>query len=105
MSVQNAIIRYSLDINTELSHRQIRQLEIVMMRTLNLIEEFTGGNKSVEYAVRIAETAIETFRSLQIAIRSVEMAAGPIGWAYAGFSVVAAGMSGYSILESVTGVC
>jgi hypothetical protein len=100
----SAAIRYTLDINTELSHHQIRQLEIVLMRTLNLVSDFTGGNKDLQKAIIIAESGIETFRSLQIAIRSVELAAGPIGWAYAGFSLLAAGMSGYSMLESITGV-
>jgi hypothetical protein len=99
----NTALQYTLTVNTELSRMEVRRLEAVLMRTLSYIEMFTGGNRDIAKAVQLAQGAIVTFRSLQMAIRAAEMAAGPIGWAYAGVSVVAAGMSGYSLYESMIG--
>jgi hypothetical protein len=97
-------IQYTLTVNTELSRSEIRKLETVLMRTLNYIQLFTGGNTDINKAINMAQAAITTFRSLQIAIRAAQLASGPIGWAYMGISLAAVAMSGYSMYEGMIGV-
>jgi hypothetical protein len=73
------------------------------MRIIGYINIISPGNSSIRTLTTYAQSAIVTFRSLQIAIRAVQAAAGPVGWLYAGTTVVAAGLSGYSMYEALTG--
>ncbi len=77
-------------------------LEISLVRILGYVERFSGDANLNKFLSMVQRTIL-LVRSLQIALRALEMASGPIGWLYAGTSVVAAGMSGYSMLESMTG--
>lgn len=100
---QNNEIQYSFSINTELSTSQLRKLEVSLMRVLSYVERFTGGNPNLTKLISMMQATITTIRTLQAAIRALEIASGPIGWLYAGTSIVAAGFAGYSILEATTG--
>jgi len=96
-------IQFNLTVSTELTYTEIRKLEIVLMRVLGYMEQLTG-DRNLQKAINVIQATIVAIRSLQMAIRALQMASGPIGWAYAGTTVIAAGMSGYSIYESITGV-
>jgi hypothetical protein len=96
-------IQFNLTVSTELTYTEIRKLEIVLMRVLGYVEQLTG-NKDLRKAINVIQSMIVAIRSLQMAIRVLEVASGPIGWAYAGTTMIAAGLSGYSIYESITGV-
>jgi hypothetical protein len=95
-------IQLNLMLNTEMSYRDLRRLEISLLRIMRYVEQFSG-NKDLNKTLQLMEKAIITARTLQIAIRAVEAASGPIGWLYAGTTVVAAGMSGMSLLENTQG--
>ena len=101
---EQAEIQYSLTVNTELTYNELRKLETVVMRVLNYVERLSGGNPSLQKLINTIQSTIVAIRSLQIALRSLEMASGPIGWAYAATGIIAAGLSGYSVYESITGV-
>jgi len=101
MSAENEI-QYSLTVNTELTYNQVRRLEIVLMRCLSYAEQLTG-DPNLKRGIQIMQQAITTLRTLQIAMRAVQMASGPIGWAYAGTTIIAAGLSGVSMYESIVG--
>lgn len=103
MPSNSTAIQYSLTVNTELSYSEIRKLEIVLIRTLNYVEMFSGS-KDLNKALRLAQQSIIVFKSLQMSMRAAQMASGPLGWAYFGVSVVASGMAGYSMYESMIGV-
>ncbi|MFA5365197.1 MAG: hypothetical protein WC325_08470 [Candidatus Bathyarchaeia archaeon] len=108
MSASNSTaIQYSLSLNTELAHKDIRQLETVLMRTLNYVQMFTGGDPNITKAINLAQAAITTYRTLEMAIRAAQAAlipgAGLIKLAYAATSFIAVGMSGYSAYESLIG--
>lgn len=103
MSVQEEI-QYNLTVNTELAYNEVRKLEVVLMRVLSYIERLTGGHPELAKFINIIQSAITALRTLQMAIRAVELASGPIGWAYAATSVIAVGFSGYSIYETMRGV-
>jgi hypothetical protein len=105
MSQQNSIeIQYSLTVATRQLQRDINKVEVSMMRILSYIERLTPGNPSLSNLIQYAQQTITILRSLQMAIRAVQLASGPIGWLYAGTSIAAAGFTGYAMYESMRGV-
>lgn len=82
-------VDYVLTVNTEMSYGELRKLEMSLMRIMYLVERFSG-NQDLNKMLKYIQEAIVAMRSLQIAMRAVEMAEGPIGWLYAGVSIVAA---------------
>lgn len=104
MSATKTEIQFSFNLDIELSKSEIRKLGVSIMRILSYIEKLTGGDPNIQRAIRVMQQAITTAHTLQLAIRAVQLAAGPVGWLYAGVSIVGAGFAGYSMWESVTGV-
>ena len=104
----NVGIEYTLTVNTELTRSEMRKLESSMMRILNLVQQFSGGDKNLNKLINTMQHTIVVLRSLQIALRAVQLArmssGDPIAWLSAGTTVVAAGMSGYGMYESMIGV-
>lgn len=96
-------VQWSLTVNTELTYSEVRKLETVLMRVLGYLRQFSG-NENLNETIMLIQRTITAIHSLQMAIRALQMASGPVGWAYAATSVVAAGLSGYSIYESMIGV-
>jgi hypothetical protein len=96
----NQQIEFSLALNAEMSYNELRKLETSLVRILSMVSRFTGG-ENITRAIRTVERMIMTLRTLQIAIRAVEMAAGPIGWLYAATTVAAAGFTVYDAMQGV----
>ena len=88
----DAGIQYSLAVNTEMAYSDVRKLEIVIMRCLEYAQRLTG-DENLKNGIQTIQQAITALRSLQIAIRQLEIASGPLGWALALTSAVAAGAS------------
>lgn len=101
---QSQTIEYTLAVNTEMSYSDIRKLEMVLIRCLNLAQRFTG-DENLKNGIATMQKAIMTLRTLQMAYHTVQlarMAAGdPIAWLYAASSVATAGMTLY---DSFVGV-
>jgi C4-type Zn-finger protein len=81
-----------------LSYHEVRQVEIILMRTLTLIERATGS-KEIQQAINKVQTLIMTIRMAQIAMHALEVASGPIGWAYAATTVISAAAMATSLYE------
>ena len=96
-------IQYSLTVLTKDIEENSRKLEISLIRIAGYLERLTG-DANLKRFINTVQSAIVAVRTLQIMIRALELASGPVGWLYAGTTIVAAGMSGYSIYESITGV-
>ncbi len=99
-------IEYNLSLNVEAMSRDIRRLEISLMRIGSYIQRFSG-NQDLNSFVDLVMKAINALRALQIAIRATQLAyagAGPIGWLYAGVSLAGAGIIGYTMFQETTGV-
>lgn len=85
---QNAI-DYILTISTDITYSEVRKLEMSLMRIMTLVERFSGSpelNKMLSYI----QKSITALRQVQMAIRAVQAAEGPIGWLYAAVSVIGA---------------
>jgi uncharacterized protein YaaW (UPF0174 family) len=85
-------VTFNLEINLEPTYSEIRKFEAVLMRSLTLLNRFTGGNATVQQTIQIIERLITTVRMLQVAIRAFEVAAGPLGWAYFGVTALSTGV-------------
>jgi hypothetical protein len=82
-------IQYNLTISTELATSEIRKLEIVLMRALGYLRRLTG-DEQVDRAIFKIQQLITTIRAMQLAMRALELASGPIGWAFAAVSIAGA---------------
>lgn len=72
-----------------MTYSEVRKLEMTMMRVMYLVERFSGSpelNRMLQYI----QKSITALRQIQMAIHAVQMAEGPIGWAYAAISVISA---------------
>jgi hypothetical protein len=96
-------IQYNLTLNTEMTYNELRKLEIILMRCLSYASRLTG-DENLKRGIQVLQQAITTLRTLQLTMRAVQMASGPIGWAYAATSLVGVGFSGYSMYETIVGV-
>lgn len=96
-------IEYTIAVNTEMTHSELRKLEASIMRILYLIRR-VSGNDTLDNAIEQSQRLLIILRSVQIAIRAIEVASGPIGWLYAATSVIGVGLSGYAMYESQAGV-
>jgi hypothetical protein len=93
-------MQYNLTINTEMSYNNLRKLETVLMRVFSYVERFTGGDPNIAKLINTIQAAIVALRTLQMAMRAVQAASGPIGWAYAATSMLAVGFAGVSMLDA-----
>jgi hypothetical protein len=101
---KNVEIQYLLTVNTEHAQRDIRRLETSLMRIMNAIERLTPNNTELSKLITIAQNTITIMVALQNTIRATQLALGPIGWLYAGTSMLATGLTGYSLYESMRGI-
>jgi hypothetical protein len=97
---EQAEIQYNLTLNADMSFSEIRRLEIVLVRVMSYAQQLTG-DPNLKKGIQTIQQAIMSLRMLQIAIRAVQMASGPIGWIYAGTSVLAAGISYGNLMSSI----
>lgn len=74
-----------------MTYSELRKIEIVMIRILSYVRRFCG-NEELGKMLEYIEKAIMSLRMLQVTMRAIEMAEGPIGWAYAGVSMLGAGI-------------
>ncbi len=94
------VLQYTLAVQTELADTSLKKLEGALVRSLNYAEQLTG-DPNLKRGIRVMESAITTLRSLRIAIRAVQAAAGPVGWFYAGTTALAAGISYAHLMTSI----
>lgn len=81
MSEENTI-QWTLAVNTEMTYSEIRKLEITLIRTLAYAQQLTG-DPNLKKGIQTIQSAVIALKTLQQTIRAVELASGPIGWAYA----------------------
>lgn len=105
MSYQEEI-QYSLTVNTEMAYSEIRKLETTLVRVLGYIEQLVGDNPSLKKLINLLQATINTVRTLQAAIRAMNLASAstPLGFAFAATSFVAAGLSAGALYSSTVGV-
>lgn len=94
-------VQYSLTINTELTYSEIRKIEIMLVRVLGYIRRLTG-NESLNQAIIWIQRAITTMRTLQMMVHAMEIASGPIGWAYAAVSAIGAAFAVNDMMYDMT---
>jgi hypothetical protein len=85
-------INYLLTINAEPTYSEMRKLEIILIRNLNYIRRLAGSEQLDKIIQKIQEV-IMWMRIMEMAFRAFEMAAGPLGWAYAITSIIGAGFA------------
>ena len=96
-------ITFAFNVDTEKLSGNIRKLEIIVLRVMSITRtalKMYGASEDTQKALENAQRLISASYALYAAIRLVQGAMGPIGWLYAGVSVVTAGMG---VLEATQG--
>jgi hypothetical protein len=91
LSEENTI-QWTLAVNTEMTYSEIHKLELTLIRTLAYAQQLTG-DPNLKKGIQTIQSTIIALKTLQQTMRAVELASGPIGWAYAAITAVAAGAS------------
>lgn len=100
---QQVEVDYLLTVNTGPSYNEIRRLEMSLMRLMSLVKQFSG-NEDINQLIDYIQKAIMIVRSLQIALRALQAASGPIGWLYAATTLLGTGaMIGGSFYTNMRG--
>lgn len=99
----NTEIQFALTVNTNQLSSDLSKVETSLMRILNVVKQLTGGNPDVQKAIQYIQSLITIAQAAQAAIRAVQIASGPVGWLYAGTSILAAGMTSYGAIQSTMG--
>jgi hypothetical protein len=100
---QQVEVDYLLTVNASPSYNEIRKLEMSLIRVMSLIRRFSG-NEDINQLIDYIQKAITIARSLQIALRALQAASGPIGWLYAATTVIGTGvMIGESFYDNSRG--
>ena len=87
MSVQDATVSFSLEVNVEKAYENIRRLQTVLYRALGLLRSM-GLPEDVDAAIREIQNLIMILNQLRLTMIAVQAASGPIGWAMAGISTI-----------------
>jgi len=93
-------IDFLLSINTEPTYREITKVETSIYRILEGVKRATGSEDLASY-VNYTQKVINMTRSALWAIHALEIASGPIGWLYAGTTILATGMLMADTLSSM----
>lgn len=96
MSSEDHLVSFSLEVNVKQAQEDLRKLQTVLYRTLDLMQRFTGkGN--VSEAITKLQRMIAICNQLRLAFLAVHAASGPIGWALA-----IVGVAGFTISTAET---
>lgn len=104
MSMSTAEVEYNIRVNFDSQvYSDIKKLETSLIRISGYLIRLSG-NESLTQTLRLIQDVIIALRSLQIAMRAVQAASGPVGWIYAATTVAAVGFTGLSMYETMRGV-
>ena len=83
MSVDDATVSFSLEVNVEQAYAEIRRIETLIYRTLGLIRRMGGGDEDLMKVIAKMQRMISILNELRLAIALTQAAfaaSGPIGW-------------------------
>lgn len=92
-------VSFSLEINVQQAYTEIRRLQTLLYRTLGLVRRF-GLPENAEAMITQIQRLITLLNSLRLSLIAVQMAAGPVGWALAGVSLLATAMTAGDFIEN-----
>jgi uncharacterized protein YaaW (UPF0174 family) len=81
------------------TYTDLRKIEMTMMRMFTILNRIFP-NSPVSKIIQDLQHTLMVLHQVQATIRAVELASGPIGWAYAGVSVAGTALTVY---ESTVG--
>jgi uncharacterized protein YaaW (UPF0174 family) len=85
-------IEYVLTVQTEQMETQLRQLETLGFRTLHMLRQL-GLPPEADAAIQKMQQLMSVIRMLDLSLRLLESASGPIGWALFAVSAVSTALT------------
>lgn len=82
MSVDDAQVSFSMEINVEPTMVEIRRLEALLYRSLSLMRRF-GLPDEISAAIIKVQGLIRMLNTLRLTMAMLSLQAGPVGWALA----------------------
>lgn len=83
MSTEDHIVSFSLEVNVEKAYQDLRRVQTVLYRTLDLVKRLSG-DENIDQAITKIQRMIAIINQLRLTIIALEAASGPIGWLLAG---------------------
>lgn len=79
MSVTDETVSFSLEINVEAAHTDVRRLLTALNRTFMILRRM-GLPEDVDKAMRVVSNLVTLLNQLRLTIIALEAASGPLGW-------------------------
>jgi hypothetical protein len=89
-------VSFSLEVNVKEAAIELRKLQTILYRTLDLMQKFSGKGNVSEAIARL-QKMIAITNQLRLAFIALHAASGPIGWALA-----IIGVAGFTISTAET---
>jgi hypothetical protein len=82
MSEEDHTVSFSLEVNVEKAHENIRKLQTLLYRTLGLFRRL-GLPEQIDSAIMKVQRFIAVMNQARLAAAAFQTAVGPIGWGLA----------------------
>ena len=90
-------VSFSLEINIEKAYVEIRRVQTLLFRTLNLVQRLSGDEKLDAFVSKL-QRLISILNTTRLTIMAFQIAAGPIGW---GLAIVGLAGTALTIAEEM----
>ena len=91
-------VTFNLELNLNPTYSDLRKIEAIITRSMSLLRRYCG-NEDIIAASEAITKFIALMRMLQITIHAVQIASGPLGWAYAAVVGVSTASYAYEMMS------
>jgi uncharacterized protein YaaW (UPF0174 family) len=88
MTEEARTVSFSVLLDMTPTYNELRKVEAIVFKVMNLLKKF-GLGESVDTVIAGVQKMVMAVRMLQMTVRAFMVAAGPIGWIYAGVTAIA----------------
>jgi len=90
-------VSFSLEVNIQEAYEDIRRVETILFRTLNLVQRLSGDEKLDAFVSKL-QRLIMIVNQARLTIAAFQIVAGPIGW---GLAIVGLAGTALTIAEEM----
>lgn len=93
-------VSFSLEVNVEPANVELRRLQTLLFRTLNLMRR-ANLPEDLDRAIAMMERTIATLNQLRLTIAAFYAASGPIGWGLALVALIGTASSAAPVMQDM----
>lgn len=99
---QDTVVSFSLEVNVEDAYKEVRKLETILARSLNMVKRLSGGDENLQTTIDRIQRLITVVNSLRLAYRALQLArmatGDPIAW---GLAIISGAEVAFTVADSM----